>query len=120
MGRLWAVFFVATAVIAVAVVHPLGVVAEPGCVITVVASHTILTAPTPATGRMRVALDGRLVLDWEAAIPGPADLATARVGVDERLEAEALLGVHVSNHGANNWRLVSVTLSDCQGDDPAP
>jgi hypothetical protein len=74
----------------------------------VVASTSILDAPTPAEGRLVVRLDGDELWRWERAIPSPADASSARFVARAPLAAGTWIGLHVSNHGANQWRLAAL------------
>jgi hypothetical protein len=53
-------------------------------------------------------VDDEEVWQWVKSIPEPADATTARFVATRDIPAGTWLGLHVSNHGANNWRLVSV------------
>jgi hypothetical protein len=80
-----------------------------GDLLEVVASHSALQAVAPASGRLHLRLDGEEVWRWTRPIPSTADATTALFEVMRPIPAGRWVGVHVSNHGANQWRLVSLT-----------
>jgi hypothetical protein len=71
-------------------------------------AHTLLSAAEAAEGRLVVRIDGEEVWRWVKSIPEPAAAASPRFVVTRDLPAGTWLGVHVSNHGANNWRLYGI------------
>jgi hypothetical protein len=89
---------------------PLPVAIPAGSVIELVISHSTLFAPTSAEGRMLVRWEGQDLITWTRSIPGPTDIATTYWRTERAWEAGAMLGVHVSNHGANSWYLIAVNL----------
>lgn len=82
-----------------------------GDVITVEAAHGQLAAAAPSTGTMALALDGEVVWEWTAAIPGEADAVKEDVVAPRALPAGAAMHLHVHNHGANSWELVSLKVT---------
>lgn len=82
-----------------------------GDVITVEAAHGQLAAAAPATGYMALALDGEVVWEWTAAIPGEVDEVKEEFVVQRALPAGAEMHLHVHNHGANSWELVGLTVT---------
>jgi hypothetical protein len=81
---------------------------EAGESIELVVAHTILFSEIPAAGRMIVRVDDEEVWRWEKSIPEPADAATIQFVATRDIAAGTWLSIHVSNHGANNWRLVQM------------
>jgi hypothetical protein len=73
-------------------------------------SHPLLASETPAEGRMVLRLDGDEVWRWTRPIPAPATATRVRLRAGRSAPAGTWLGVHVSNHGANQWRLVGLRL----------
>jgi hypothetical protein len=88
----------------------IGAAIPAGAVIEVVTSHTVLLADELSHGRMVLRLAGQELDRWEAVIPGPADARITRWLVNQEIPAGTAFGVHVSNHGANNWRLVGLKV----------
>jgi len=84
---------------------PLAAPLRAGDRVELLAAHTLLSAAEPAEGRLVIRVDGEEVWRWVKSIPEPADAASPRFVVTRDLPAGTWLGVHVSNHGANNWRL---------------
>lgn len=85
---------------------PMGHDLQPGDWLEIVMSHSILQAPEAAQGRLVLRVQDDDVWQWERLIPGPAAASTIYLVVQRPIEAGHWLGVHVSNHGANQWRLV--------------
>jgi len=73
--------------------------------------HDALYATEPATAHLAIALDGELA--WELEIPIPSEPGIVRpswtAASDVPLGAPAYF--HVHNHGANNYRLIELTVA---------
>lgn len=93
---------------ALSVVQPSLVAVRAGDRVHVVAWHLGLYAPEPAEAHVGLAL-GEAVL-WEARVPVPSAEAffdeTVTVGADA--PEGTPLTLHLHNHGANSWRLLTV------------
>ena len=87
---------------------PLAAPLRAGDRVELLVAHTLLSAPEAAEGRLVVRIDGEEVWRWVKSIPEPAAAASPRFVVTRDLPAGTWLGVHVSNHGANNWRLYGI------------
>ncbi len=82
-----------------------------GDAITVRAYHDVLSADTPATGYVGLALDGEIVWTYEVAIPSdPVDIEQTFTAPRD-LPIGASVQVHVHNHGPNTWELVGVQVT---------
>lgn len=81
---------------------------DPGDVVSIHAFHYELSAPSPAEGYMALAIDGEVVWEVTVAIPAAPGPLSGQVTIDRALPAGADLQLHVHNHGANTWELVSV------------
>jgi len=83
----------------------------PGDVVTIEASHEVLTAPSPGEGYVGFALDGVVVWEVRVPIPGEAGELSGEVTIDRALPAGTEMQLHVHNHGANAWALRSVMVT---------
>ena len=87
---------------------------EPGDVVDIVAIHGTLTAETPSEGYMGLAIDGELMWEFTAAIPGDAAPIEESFTVDRSFPLGSDVQFHVHNHGPNTWALVSVMVTHAQ------
>ncbi len=80
-----------------------------GEALTLVTTHGALAARAPAEAHIRVDLDGETLVDRRLPIPSPdaVDIETVTPSRDHGTGAR--LTVHLHNHGANSWRVVSLT-----------
>ncbi len=79
-----------------------------GDVLDLFAFHSALSAPEPAQGRMAVWIDDVLV--WEALpdIPSSEVIYLETVDAPQDFDKGATVQLHISNHGGNSWRFVSL------------
>jgi hypothetical protein len=72
--------------------------------------HYELTHPAPAEAHLALAIDGEAL--WEERIPTPAAAAfvDGEIAIDRALPAGTELQLHVHNHGANSYALVSLEV----------
>lgn len=72
------------------------------------AFHSALSAPEPAQGRMALWIDDMLV--WEALpdIPSSEVIYLDTVTSPATFPKGATVQLHISNHGGNSWRFVSL------------
>ncbi len=72
------------------------------------AFHSALAAPEPAQGRMAVWMDD--VLIWEALpnIPSSEAIYLQTVISPQDFDPGVTVQLHISNHGGNSWRFVSL------------
>jgi hypothetical protein len=89
---------------------PLAAPVDEGDLVELDVSHTILASETPGEGRMVLRLEGDEVWRWSRPIPAPATATRVQLRAHRALPVGAWLGVHVSNHGANQWRLVGLRI----------
>ncbi len=93
----------------VSLIQPLRLALRSGDPLRVVGWHSNLFSPElmPATGRIALAIGPQLV--WESSVHIPADAATW----DARFESPVTapigtpVSLHVRNHGANTWNILS-------------
>lgn len=81
----------------------------PGESLTLVTTHSALAARTPGEAHLRIDLDDETLLDRRIPIPSADALDIVPVTTTSAHGAGARLRVHLHNHGANNWRVVSLT-----------
>ena len=93
----------------ISLLQPLRLALNTGDPLRVVGWHSNLFAPDlmPATGRIALAIGAQLV--WETSVPIPADAATwdARFESPVTAPAGTPVSLHVRNHGANTWNILS-------------
>jgi hypothetical protein len=79
-----------------------------GDVLDLFAFHSALSAPEPAQGRMALWLDDVLV--WEALpdIPSSEVIYLDTVVTPQDFSRGVTVQLHISNHGGNSWRFVSL------------
>jgi hypothetical protein len=80
-----------------------------GEAITLVTTHSALAARTPGEAHLRIDLDDETLVDRRIPIPSADAIDIATVTIKEPHGTGARLRVHLHNHGANNWRVVSLT-----------
>ncbi|MCA9691604.1 MAG: hypothetical protein KC636_18510 [Myxococcales bacterium] len=73
--------------------------------------HDALYADPPATAHVALALAGELAWEVTIAIPGDADVLRPSWTATSDMALGSPVAFHVHNHGANNYRLVSVTVT---------
>lgn len=83
----------------------------PGDVVSIRAFHYELQAPSPGAGYLGFALDGRVEWEVHVPIPGEAGALDGEVVIDRALPAGTEMQLHVHNHGANTWELLSVMVT---------
>lgn len=81
---------------------------QPGDAVAIRMYHYELTAPAPAQAHLALAIDGQLA--WEQHVPSPAEGAfvEGEIAIDRALPAGTELQLHVHNHGANSYALLSL------------
>ena len=79
-----------------------------GEALTLVTTHSALAARTPAEAHLRIDLDDETLVDRRIPIPSADAIDIEAVTPREDHGPEARLRVHLHNHGANNWRVVSL------------
>jgi len=72
--------------------------------------HSALDALEPAEGHVALVLDGELIWEATRSIPGEPGILEVDVVLQHDVEAGALLGLHLHNHGDNAWNLGPVTI----------
>jgi hypothetical protein len=90
---------------------PLTGAVRAGEALRLVRTHSALAARTPGEAHVRIDLDGDVLLDRAVPIPSPDAIDLDTVTPTRDHAAGALLRVHLHNHGANNWRVVSLRRS---------
>ena len=72
--------------------------------------HYELTVPAPSEAHLALAIEGEVV--WEEHVPSPAQAAfvDGEIAIDRELPAGSELQLHVHNHGANSYDLLSLEL----------
>jgi hypothetical protein len=72
--------------------------------------HYELTHPAPAEAHLALAIEGEVA--WEEHIPTPAAAAfvEGEIAIDRALPAGTELQLHVHNHGANTYALLSLEV----------
>lgn len=88
--------------------QPLGVDLSRGDALRVSIWHDLLDAPEPATGHVAVLLGREVVWEAEVAIPAASAALEATIELEEDVDADERLGIHLHNHGFNSWRVVAV------------
>lgn len=83
---------------------------EVGDVVEIRMFHWDLTTPAPAQAHLALAIAGTVV--WEELVPSPAAaaLVEADIEVTRDVPVGAELQLHVHNHGANSYDLVSLEV----------
>jgi len=73
--------------------------------------HWDLTTPAPAEAHLALAIDGRIA--WEEHVPSPAAgaIVEGELDIEREVPIGAELQLHVHNHGANSYDLVSLELA---------
>ncbi len=79
-----------------------------GEALTLVTTHSPLAARAPAEAHLRVDLEGETLVDRLIPIPSPDAIVIDTVTPTRAHTTGARLRVHLHNHGANNWRVVSL------------
>lgn len=72
------------------------------------AFHSALSAPEPAVGRMTLWIDEVLVWQVTPDIPSAEGVYIETVQAPARAPKGSTVQLHVSNHGGNSWRFVSL------------
>lgn len=82
----------------------------PGDAVAIRLWHDALDTPAPAQAHLALALGGALA--WETFVPSPTDpaLVEAEIPIEHDLPAGAEIQLHVHNHGANTYDLVSLEI----------
>jgi len=93
---------------AMTVEAPLGVNLPAGTTLQLETTHAILTADAPSTGYLGLAIGDEVLVERDVPIPGPASAYTNAVVIERAASASDLIRLHVSNHGPNSWRFVSL------------
>lgn len=79
-----------------------------GDLLDVFAFHSALSAAEPATGRMAVWIDDELVWEVTPPIPSAEGIYSEQVVAPSTAPAGSEVRLHISNHGGNSWRFVSL------------
>lgn len=89
----------------VALAQPVGYRLLAGDELRLVWWHYPLTATLPATAHAALLLDDEVLWQRDVPIPSPADLYDVTVPLPRELPPGAEVGLHLHNHGANQWRV---------------
>jgi hypothetical protein len=89
----------------VALSQPVGYRLLAGDELRLVWWHYPLSATLPATAHAALLLDGEVLWQRDVPIPSPADLYDVTVPLVRALPPGASVGLHLHNHGANQWRV---------------
>jgi hypothetical protein len=87
---------------------------EPGDVVNISGFHNTLTAETPSEGYMAISIDGEIVWEFTAAIPGDAAPIEESFTAERSFALGSDVQLHVHNHGPNTCALVSVMVTHSQ------
>jgi hypothetical protein len=87
---------------------------EPGDVVAISGFHNTLTAETPSEGYMAISVDGEILWEFSASIPGDAAPIEESITIDDSFPLGSDVQLHVHNHGPNTWALVSVMVTHAQ------
>jgi hypothetical protein len=76
--------------------------------LTLVTTHGTLAARSPAEAHLRIDLDDEVIIDRTVPIPSPDAIVVDTITPARAHAAGSRLRVHLHNHGANSWRVVSL------------
>ncbi|TVR04139.1 MAG: hypothetical protein EA398_03035 [Deltaproteobacteria bacterium] len=93
---------------AMTVEAPLGIDLPAGTRIHLATTHAILTAEAPSTGWIGLAIGDQVLVARDVPIPGPASAYADTAVLPCAASATQPLRLHVSNHGPNSWRFVTL------------
>jgi len=82
--------------------------------------HEALYANPPAQAHMALIVGDTVLWEYFADIPSDADVFTTTVDPPRAMKAGEPIIVHLHNHGANTWDLVSVDVTRPGEPEPAP
>lgn len=74
--------------------------------------HFALTSERPARGHAAIATSGKVLWEYETAIPAAETDITELVELAAPLEQGDPIYFHVHNHGYNEWALVNLSVED--------
>jgi hypothetical protein len=72
--------------------------------------HDPLLGPSGSEARLGLWLDGDVIWEDAARIPGPSGVLSGEVAVDRRVPAGSPILFHVDNHGTNSYHLYEIGL----------
>ena len=90
--------------------QPAALGVRAGMPVDLVVWHLDLWAPEPATGLAGIALDGEIIWEETAEIPGDEAIWSATVTAPRDVPAGAPVTFHVHNHGTNAWRISELSV----------